>query len=146
MRTGARIGDTVQIDGMMKDGLTDPYGKYPMGCCAEVCAEKFKLSREAQDKYAEESYRRAQAATKAGKFKAEIVPVEVAGRKGKGQVVQDEEVFKVDLAKLSALKPVFRNPLNPKAPLTVTAGNASVISDGAAAVYLASGCVQARDV
>jgi acetyl-CoA C-acetyltransferase len=139
MRSGARLGDSPMVDGLMKDGLTDAYGKFPMGNCAEVCADEMKFSREDQDNYAIQSYSRAQKALQDGKFKAEIVPVEIKSRKGVTVVDTDEEPFKVSFDKVPALKPVFKNPHNAAAPLTVTAANASVISDGAASVVLCSG-------
>ncbi len=139
MRNGARLGDSSLVDGLMKDGLTDVYGKYPMGNCAEVCADELKITREDQDNYAETSYKRSQAATTNKKFAAEIAPVEITSKKGKTVVDADEEVFKVDFSKLKTLKPVFKNPNNANAPLTVTAGNASVLSDGASALVLVSG-------
>eukprot|EP00461_Guttulinopsis_vulgaris_P001676 UN01676 len=139
LRNGARFGDSPALDGLMKDGLTDAYGKYPMGNCAEVCANEMKLTREMQDNYAKTSYERAQAAVKNGKFASEIVPVEIKSKKGSTLVTEDEEPFKVNFDKLGALKPAFKNPLDASAPLTVTAGNASVLSDGAAAVVLVSG-------
>jgi len=139
LRNGARIGDSVLIDGLMKDGLTDAYGKFPMGNCAEVCADEMQLTREDQDAYAIESYTRAQRAVKEGKFVREIVPIEVKGKKGTVVVDTDEEPFKVDFAKLPSLKPAFKHPTKADAKLTVTAGNASVLSDGAAALVLVSG-------
>jgi acetyl-CoA C-acetyltransferase len=132
-RSGYRIGDGKLVDGMMYDGLWDPYNEYPMGKAGELCAKEYGLGREAQDAFAAESYRRARAAIADGAFKAEIVPVSVAQRKGPALVVDtDEEPGRGDPAKLAALKPAF----DPQG--TITAGNASSIDDGAAAVVIAS--------
>jgi len=139
LRNGARIGDSTVLDGLMKDGLTDAYGKFPMGNCAEVCANEMKITREMQDTYAKTSYERAQAAQKGGKFASEIVPVEIKSKKGSTIFKDDEEPFKIQFDKLSTLKPAFKNPLDAAAPLTVTAANSSVLSDGAAALVLVSG-------
>jgi acetyl-CoA C-acetyltransferase len=132
-RSGYRIGDGKLVDGMMYDGLWDPYNEYPMGKAGELCAKEYGFGREAQDAFAAESYRRARAAITDGAFKAEIVPVSVAQRKGPALVVDtDEEPGRGDPAKLPALKPAF------DAQGTITAGNASSIDDGAAAVVVAS--------
>ncbi len=131
-RTGYRLGHGQVIDSMITDGLWDPYGDVHMGTCAELCAKEKAISREAQDAYAAESYRRALKAQADGKFKAEISGVEIAGRKGSVTVTEDEEPKKGDLEKLGALRPAFD-----KAG-TVTAGNASSINDGGAAVVLMS--------
>jgi acetyl-CoA C-acetyltransferase len=132
-RSGYRIGDGKLVDGMMYDGLWDPYNEYPMGKAGELCAKEYGLGREAQDAFAAESYRRARAAIADGAFKAEIVPVSVAQRKGPPLVVDtDEEPGRGDPGKLAALKPAF----DPQG--TITAGNASSIDDGAAAVVVAS--------
>lgn len=132
-RTGYRLGDGKLIDGLVKDGLWDVYNNYHMGSAAELCASTHQISRAAQDAYATTSYKRAQAAQKAGKFKAEIVPVEVVGRKGEISIVSDdEEVTAVSFEKISALKPVFQKEG------TVTAANASTLNDGAAALILIS--------
>lgn len=138
LRNGARIGDSPALDGLMRDGLTDAYGKYPMGNCAEVCASELKLTREMQDAYAQKSYEKAQAATKNGKF-TEIVPIEIKSKKGSVIVKDDDEPFKVQFDKLATLKPAFKNPIDAAAPLTVTAANSSVLSDGSAALVLVSG-------
>jgi acetyl-CoA C-acetyltransferase len=132
-RTGYRIGDGKLVDGMMYDGLWDPYNEFPMGKAGELCAKEYGFGREAQDAFAAESYRRARAASADGAFKAEIVPVSVAQKKGPALVVDtDEEPGRGDPAKLPALKPAF----DPQG--TITAGNASSINDGAAAVVVAS--------
>jgi len=132
-RTGYRMGDGAVIDGMIFDGLFDPYNQFHMGEAAELCVKEFQVSREAQDEFAKESYRRAQAAQKDGSFRAEIVPVEIAGGKGEKTVVsEDEEPKRFMPDKMSRLKPAFRKDG------TITAANASKINDGAAAVVLAS--------
>jgi len=132
-RTGHKLGNSELIDGMVKDGLWDVYNDYHMGCAAELCARELKISREEQDKYAEESYRRSAAATEKGLFKEEIVPVEIKQRKGDPVIVDvDEEFTKTNFEKIPKLKPVFEKDG------TVTAANASTINDGAAAVVLMS--------
>jgi len=132
-RSGYRMGDGAIIDGMIFDGLFDPYHQFPMGEAAELCAKELQLSREAQDAFAHESYRRALLAQKAGSFKSEIVPVEVPGRKSeKTLVTEDEEPTRYLPDKMSNLKPAFTKDG------TITAANASKIDDGAAAVVLAS--------
>lgn len=132
-RWGYKYGNGEFIDGLAKDGLTDVYNQTAMGVSADKTAEKYKISREAQDEFAIESYKRSQEATKAGKFKNEIVPVEIAQRKGPALLIdQDEECFKVDFTKIPGLRPAF----TPDG--TVTAANASTINDGAAALILAS--------
>ncbi|MCD6567026.1 MAG: acetyl-CoA C-acyltransferase [Bacteroidales bacterium] len=132
-RTGHKLGNSTLIDGMIKDGLWDVYNDYHMGCAAELCARDMKISREEQDKYAEESYRRSAAATEKGLFKEEIVPVEIKQRKGDPVIVDvDEEFTKTNFEKIPKLKPVFEKDG------TVTAANASTINDGAAAVVLMS--------
>jgi acetyl-CoA C-acetyltransferase len=132
-RWGMKFGNGELVDGLSKDGLTDVYNQIPMGVSADKTAEKYKISREAQDAFAIESYKRSQAATQNGNFKKEIVPVEIAQRKGPALVIdQDEECFKVDFAKIPGLRPAF----SPDG--TVTAANASTINDGAAALILVS--------
>ncbi len=132
-RTGYRLGDGQLIDGLVKDGLWDVYNNYHMGSAAELCAAEHHISREEQDAYATESYKRAQAAQSAGKFKNEIIPVEITNRKGeKTFVTEDEEVHAVIFEKIASLKPVF------KKDGTVTAANASTLNDGAAALVLIS--------
>lgn len=133
-RWGLKYGNGELIDGLAKDGLMDAYHHTAMGVSADKTAEKYNLSREAQDEFAIESYKRSQAATQSGYFKKEIVPIEIAQRKGPALVIdQDEECFKVDFAKIPGLRPAF----TPDG--TVTAANASTINDGAAALILASG-------
>ena len=132
-RGGLRMGDANLIDSMVHDGLWDAYNDKHMGSCAEMCAEKYDFTREAQDAFAKCSYERAQAATKEGRFDAEIVSVEVAGRKGDVTVVsEDEEPGRVKFDKMPNLRPVFEKGG------TVTAANASTINDGAAALVVCS--------
>ena len=132
-RTGARMGNVELVDGLVHDGLWDVYGQHHMGICAEHCATTQGISRAAQDELAIESTRRAIAAWKAGAFAAEIVPVEVEGRKGDKTVVSEDEGPKLAKPeKIATLKPVF------KKDGTVTAANASSINDGGAAVVLMS--------
>ncbi|KAI9983309.1 hypothetical protein PInf_007264 [Phytophthora infestans] len=140
-RSGARYGDLVFSDALQTDGLFDAFENIPMGDIAEECARKHDISREAQDAYAAESYRRALEATKGGKFKREVVEVQVPPAKrgaAPQTVTEDEEVVvrPVDVASLSKLRPCFK-PSGDFGP-TVTAGNASPISDGAAALVLMS--------
>ena len=133
-RTGYRLGHGQVTDGLVKDGLWDVYNDYHMGAAAELCAETCGIGREAQDAYAIESYKRSQAAQQAGRFKPEIVPVEITGRKGEVTIVdEDEEIHAVKFDKIPSLKPVF------KKDGTVTAANASTLNDGAAALVLVSG-------
>lgn len=137
-RDGYRLGHAQVIDSLIQDGLWDAYGNVHMGDCAELCAREKKVSREEQDAHAAESYRRAQAAQAAGKFTAEIVPVEVPQRKGPPKVIAaDEEPSRGDPTKLGTLRPAFQKDG------TVTAGNASSINDGAAALVLAGADVAA---
>lgn len=126
------LGHAQLLDGIMKDGLTDVQGGFPMGNCAENTAKKYELTREQQDEYAIESYKRAAEAWKAGAFKNEIVPVTIKDRKGDIVVSEDEEYKNIKFDKVPTLRPVFdKNG-------TVTAANASTINDGASAVVLAS--------
>lgn len=131
-RWGAKYGDAKLIDGLAKDGLTDVYGNFPMGNCAELCARDMKFSREEQDAFAIESYKRSAAAWSAGKFKNEIVPVTVKTKKGDVEFAEDEEYKNVMFEKIPTLKPVFQKDG------TVTAANASTMNDGAAALVLMS--------
>ena len=132
-RGGLRLGDAKVVDSLIHDGLWDVYNDKHMGSCAEACAARYSFSREAQDEFAERSYRRAQAATEDGTFAAEIAPVEVTGRKGDVTVVDtDEGPYVVDFAKMRTLRPAFEKEG------TVTAANASTINDGAAALVIAS--------
>jgi len=130
-RTGYRMGDGKLVDGMIFDGLWDPYSNMHMGMCGEVCAEEYKVDRAAQDNFAIESYKKAQAAIETGKFKDEIVPVEIPQRKGDPIVVsEDEEPKKVRFDKIPSLRPAF------KKDGTITAANASKINDGGSALVL----------
>jgi acetyl-CoA C-acetyltransferase len=132
-RTAVKLGDVKLIDGMVKDGLTDVYNKVHMGNCAEICAREKEISREEQDAFAIESYKRAAAAWDAGRFDNEVINVGVPQRKGDPIIVsKDEEYTSVNLDKIPALKPVF----DPNG--TVTAANASTLNDGASALILAS--------
>jgi len=131
VRDGLRLGHGRLVDSVIHDGLWDPYNDLHMGSCAELCAAEYELGREEQDAFALESYRRAREATEKGLSAQEIVPVEVAQRKGPAKAVErDEEPFKVDLDRIGSLKPAFEKDG------TVTAGNASKINDGAAALVL----------
>lgn len=130
-RSGYRLGDGQLIDGLVKDGLWDVYHNYHMGSAAELCAAEYHISRQEQDAYATESYKRAQAAQTAGKFKHEIIPVEITDRKGVTTFISDDqEVHSVSFEKMASLKPVFQKDG------TVTAANASTLNDGAAALVL----------
>jgi len=132
-RNGYRLGDGKIIDGLVKDGLWDVYNDYHMGSAAELCATDCNISREDQDAYAIESYKRSQASQAEGKFKNEITPVEIKDRKGEISLIEnDEEVNAVKFDKISSLKTVF------KKDGTVTAANASTLNDGAAALVLMS--------
>ena len=134
MRSGARIGHGQAADHMFLDGLEDAYQKGKlMGSFAEDCAEKYQLTREAQDEYALRSLSRAQAAQASGAFDGEIVPVTLSTRKGDVLVSEDEQPGKARPEKIPQLKPAFRKDG------TVTPANSSSISDGAAALVLASG-------
>ncbi|HYM61346.1 MAG TPA: thiolase family protein [Thermoanaerobaculia bacterium] len=139
-RTGYRMGNGKLIDLMIHDGLWDPYGDKHMGNCAELCAAKYHFTREEQDDYARESYRRAQDAVREGKFKKEIAPVEITGKKGTLVITDDEEPFAAPLDKMGSLKPAFQ-----KENGTVTAANASKINDGAAALVVASADYAAKN-
>ena len=132
-RTGVKLGEISLVDGLVKDGLTDVYNAQHMGVCAELCAEEHQLTREDQDAFALESYRRSAAAWDGGKFANEVVPVAVPQRRGDAIVVDtDEEYTKVNTDKVPQLRPVF------KKDGTVTAANASTLNDGASAVVLMS--------
>jgi acetyl-CoA C-acetyltransferase len=131
-RSGYRMGNGELVDGMIYDGLWDPYSDFHMGNAGEICAKEFRFTREAQDEFAKESYRRALAAQKEGKFADEIVAVEVPQRKGDPKRVDvDDEPGRGDVAKMGSLKPAFAKDG------TITAANASKINDGASAVVLA---------
>ncbi|KQC29396.1 acetyl-CoA C-acyltransferase [Flagellimonas eckloniae] len=133
MRNGLKFGPATLVDGMQKDGLVDVYDQNAMGVCADACATEHKFSREDQDAFAIQSYQRSAEAWKAGKFKNEVVPVEVPQRRGEPIIVGEDEEFKnVKMEKIPALRPAFTKDG------TVTAANASTINDGAAAVVLMS--------
>jgi acetyl-CoA C-acetyltransferase len=133
LRWGNKYGNTSMIDGLAKDGLTDCYHNYAMGCAADATAAANNISREEQDAFATESYKRSQAAWLNGKFADEVVPVELPTKKGDPIVIaKDEEPWNVKFDKISSLKPAFGKEG------TVTAANASTMNDGAAAVVLMS--------
>jgi acetyl-CoA C-acetyltransferase len=133
MRWGNKYGNTQLIDGLAKDGLTDVYDGKAMGNAAELCASTCGISREEQDAFAVESYKRSQAATTAGKFENEIVPVEIPQRGGAPVLfAKDEEPFNVKFDKIPSLKGAFQKEG------TVTAANASTMNDGAVALVLMS--------
>ena len=132
-RFGYKYGDGELVDGLVKDGLWEVYYKFPMGNCADNTAKEMNISREEQDAFAVSSYERSAEATDSGKFKSEILPIEIPQRKGDPIIMdEDEEFKKVDYAKIPNLKPVFSGEG------TVTAANASTINDGAAALVLMS--------
>lgn len=133
LRQGIKFGSTNLIDGLQADGLTDSFDHEAMGVCADLCATEHQLSREDQDAYAEQSYRRSAKAWDTGLFKDEVVPISVPQKKGPPILIEkDEEFERVDFSKLASLKPAF----SPNG--TVTAANASTINDGAAALILMS--------
>jgi acetyl-CoA C-acetyltransferase len=133
LRWGNKYGNTGLIDGLAKDGLTDCYNNYAMGCAADATASANNISREEQDAFATESYKRSQEAWENGKFTNEIVPVEIPSKKGDPIIVsKDEEPWNVKFDKIASLKPAFGKEG------TVTAANASTMNDGAAAVVLMS--------
>jgi len=132
-RKATKLGDVKMIDGMVKDGLTDVYNKVHMGVCAETCAREGEFSREDQDNFSIESYKRSAKAWANGKFNDEVVPVEVPQRRGDAIIVSEDEEYKnVKLDKIPNLRPVFDKEG------TVTAANASTLNDGASALILAS--------
>lgn len=132
-RNGTKLGNITMTDGMVKDGLTDVYDQIHMGVCADACAKEYNFSREEQDNFAIESYKRAAKAWEEGKFDNEIVPVEVPQRRGEPIIVsKDEEYTNVKIDRISTLRPAFSKEG------TVTAANASTLNDGASALILAS--------
>lgn len=134
MRWGNKYGNVTMIDGLAKDGLTDVYHNYAMGNAADLCARECNISREDQDTFAIDSYKRSAAAWAAGKFDNEIVPLQLTGRKGEAIIIKEDEEYKnVNFDKVPQLKPVFSKEG------TVTAANASTMNDGAAALVLMSG-------
>ena len=130
-RTGLRLGHGQVTDGIIKDGLWDPYNNYHMGEAGELCSREYKVTREDQDKFAKESYTRTIKAYEKGYFNRELVPVVIEGKMPK-TITEDEEYRKVNFDKMPTLKPAFRKEG------TITAANASKINDGAAAVVLVS--------
>lgn len=132
-RIGQKLGDIKMVDGLVKDGLTDVYNQVHMGVCAETCADGMNFSREQQDEFALESYRRSAEAWSNGNFNDEIVPVEVPQRRGDALVISEDEEYKnIRAEKVPQLRPVF------KKDGTVTAANASTLNDGASALVLMS--------
>ncbi len=132
-RSGNKYGNINMLDGIITDGLTDVYSQTLMGACAEMCADEYNFTREDQDNFAIESYKRSAKAWADGKFASEIAPVTVQTRKGDVIVSEDEEYKSVDFTKIPGLRAVF------KKDGTVTAANASTMNDGAAALVLVSG-------
>ena len=132
-RNATKLGNVNLVDGMIKDGLTDVYNEVHMGSCAEQCAEEHNFSREDQDGFAIESYKRASEAWSTGKFNDEVVAVQIPQRRGDDIVISEDEEYKnVKLEKIPQLRPVF------KKDGTVTAANASTLNDGASALVLMS--------
>ena len=132
-RSGQKLGDMKLVDGMVKDGLTDVYGNVHMGLCAEKCATDNNISREEQDAFAIESYKRSAESWANGKFKNEVIPVEVPQRRGENIIISEDEEYKnVKLEKIPNLRPVFDKEG------TITAANASTLNDGASALILMS--------
>ena len=133
-RNAVKLGDVKMQDGMLVDGLTDVYNKVHMGVCAEKCAAEYQFSREDQDQFAIQSYKRSAEAWANGKFKDEIVPVEIPQRKGEPIIFSEDEEYKnVNFDRISTLPTVFQ-----KENGTVTAANASTLNDGASALVLMS--------
>ena len=133
LRTATKFGPSSLIDGMQKDGLVDVYDQNAMGVCADACATKYDFTREDQDNFAIQSYKRSEAAWERGNFKNEVVPVAVPQRRGEPIMVEEDEEYKnVILEKIPNLRPAFSKDG------TVTAANASTINDGAAALILMS--------
>jgi acetyl-CoA C-acetyltransferase len=132
-RNGTKFGNILMLDGITKDGLLDVYSKVPMGNCAELCAKEYTITREDQDNFAVESYKKSAAAWKNGHFANEVVPVSVPQRKGDALIVHEDEEYKnVFLDKIPSLRPAFDKEG------TITAANASKLNDGASALILAS--------
>ncbi|CAH0179177.1 thiolase family protein [Chryseobacterium sp. Bi04] len=133
-RVAAKLGDIKMLDGMVLDGLTDVYNKVHMGVCAEKCAADYNITREEQDNFAVESYKRSAKAWSEGKFNDEIVPVSIPQRKGEPVIFAEDEEYKaVNFDRISTLPTVFK-----KEDGTVTAANASTLNDGASALILVS--------
>ncbi|MFO7702068.1 MAG: acetyl-CoA C-acyltransferase [Psychroflexus maritimus] len=133
LRKGQKFGPAQMIDGMQKDGLVDAYSQEAMGTCADLCASEHKISREEQDAFAVESYKRSAQAWESGKFANEVVPVEVPQRRGEPLVIKEDEEFKnIKLDKIPKLRAAFSNDGS------ATAANSSTINDGAGAMVLMS--------
>ncbi|KAK5779693.1 acetyl-CoA C-acetyltransferase PWA37_000898 [Arxiozyma heterogenica] len=134
-RSGAKFGDAKLVDGLQRDGLCDAYDNLAMGVHGEKCAKDWEIDREQQDKFAIESYQKAQKSQAEGKFKAEIIPVTIKGRYGKKDIIvdQDEEPARLNIDKLKNARTVFQ-----KENGTLTAANSSPINDGAAVLILVS--------
>lgn len=133
LRNGHKFGSATLVDGLQQDGLTDAYDQRAMGSCADECALEYGFSREDQDKFAIQSYKRSAEAWASGKFAREVVPVEVPQKRGGPILVQEDEEYKnIVLDKVPGLRPAFSKEG------TVTAANASTINDGAAALVLMS--------
>lgn len=133
LRGGQKFGPATMQDGIQKDGLVDAYDNNAMGVCADLCASEYKFSREDQDAFAIESYKRSEKAWKEGKFDNEVVPVEVPQRKGAALIIKEDEEFKnVFIDKIPSLRPAFSKDG------TATAANSSTINDGAGALVLMS--------
>ena len=132
-RNGMKFGNITMLDGITKDGLLDVYSKVPMGNCAELCAKEYNVTREDQDNFAINSYKKSAEAWKNGNFSAEVVPVAVPQRKGDPVMVNEDEEYKnVFMDKIPSLRPAFDKEG------TITAANASKLNDGASALILAS--------
>lgn len=132
-RNGQKLGNISLQDGMVLDGLTDVYNDYHMGNAAELCAKECNISREEQDEFAMESYKRAAKAWENGNFKEEVIPVEVPQRRGDAIIVSEDEEYKnVKMEKIPTLRPVFQKEGS------VTAANASTLNDGASALIICS--------
>ncbi|XP_057765100.1 acetyl-CoA acetyltransferase 2 isoform X2 [Salvia miltiorrhiza] len=140
-RIGSRLGHDTIVDGMLKDGLWDVYNDFGMGVCAELCADQHNITREEQDSYAIQSFERGLAAESSGAFSWEMVPVEISGGRGKPSTIidKDEGLKKFDASRLRKLRASFKENGG-----SVTAGNASSISDGAAALVLVSGAMAVK--
>ena len=133
MRWGNKYGNVSMTDGLIKDGLLDVYHNYPMGNAADLCASEYKITREEQDAFAVQSYKRSQASIEAGLFENEIVPVEVPQKKGDALLIsKDEEPYNVKFDKIAGLRPAFTKDG------TATAANSSNMNDGATAIMLMS--------
>lgn len=133
LRKGQKFGPSTMVDGMQKDGLVDAYNKEAMGTCADLCGTKHNISREEQDEYAIQSYKRSAEAWAKGKFDEEVVPVEVPQRRGEPIIFKEDEEFKnIKFEKVAGLRPAFSKDG------TATAANSSTINDGAGAVVLMS--------